>query len=143
MRIAIDDIKVGTRIRTDVGDISELRESIQKIGLINPVVVNQNNELLSGLRRLEACSQLGWSEIEVVRVDTDSDKLKELDFEYHENIGRRNLKEDEIYHYYHKREALQNQKKSKRGFLEFFNTIWSAIKRFIVRIFSGERRFYE
>ena len=143
MRIAIEDIKVGTRIRTDVGDISELRESIQKIGLINPIVVNQNNELLSGLRRLEACSQLGLSEVEVVMVDTDLDKLKELDFEYHENIGRRNLKEDEINHYYHKRVALENQQKPKRGLIEFINTIWLAVKRFIVRIFSRERRFYE
>ena len=73
MKLRITDIDIGNRIRHEVGDLSKLKESIVSVGLLNPVIINSNNELLSGLRRLEACRQLGWNEIEVRVIETYSD----------------------------------------------------------------------
>ena len=55
MKVSIDDVKVGKRIRSDIGDLTDLIESIKKFGLINPIAINERNVLLAGYRRLEAC----------------------------------------------------------------------------------------
>jgi ParB family transcriptional regulator, chromosome partitioning protein len=63
--LKIADIKIGPRFRKDLGDIDTLARSIAEIGLLHPVVINQNNELIAGARRLQACKSLGWNEIAV------------------------------------------------------------------------------
>ena len=45
----IIDIKVG-----DLGDIKTLAKSIQEIGLLHPIVVNQYNELVAGQRKIRS-----------------------------------------------------------------------------------------
>jgi ParB family chromosome partitioning protein len=52
-------------------DVETLKKSIQKIGLINPITINKENELLAGARRFQALSELGWTEVMVHRVDRD------------------------------------------------------------------------
>ncbi|HXX97183.1 MAG TPA: ParB N-terminal domain-containing protein [Candidatus Bathyarchaeia archaeon] len=52
--VPIDSIKIGSRFRKDLGDIALLAENIREIGLLQPIVINQNHELISGLRRIEA-----------------------------------------------------------------------------------------
>jgi ParB family transcriptional regulator, chromosome partitioning protein len=49
------NIKVGRRFRKDLRDIDAFAKPIQEIGLLHPVVINQNNELVVGARKLEAC----------------------------------------------------------------------------------------
>ena len=83
----IIDIKVGNRFRKDLGDIKTLVNSIQEIGLLQPVVVNENNELIAGQRRIEAVRMLGWSEIPAVVVNLDDIVKGEL----HENIVRQDF----------------------------------------------------
>jgi len=61
----IADIKVGERIRDDMGDIEGLAESIEDLGLLNPVTVDEDGRLLAGARRLTACKRLGWKDIPV------------------------------------------------------------------------------
>ncbi|MCF6195040.1 MAG: ParB N-terminal domain-containing protein, partial [Kangiellaceae bacterium] len=56
------------RINTDV---ETLKKSIEKIGLINPLTTNKDNELLAGARRVQAVSELGWTEAFVHIVDKD------------------------------------------------------------------------
>jgi ParB family chromosome partitioning protein len=57
MKKAISEIVVeeGARIRKDVGDIAALEKSIANVGLLNPVVIDENNRLVAGYRRLAAC----------------------------------------------------------------------------------------
>jgi ParB family transcriptional regulator, chromosome partitioning protein len=62
---AISGIRVGERIRKDVGDVAALAESIRLLGLINPIIVRPDGTLISGERRLRACTLLGWTEIPV------------------------------------------------------------------------------
>ena len=53
-------------------DVETLKKSIKKIGLINPITINKNNELLAGARRFQAISELGWTEASVHIVDRDT-----------------------------------------------------------------------
>jgi ParB family chromosome partitioning protein len=52
-------------------DVETLKKSIEKIGLINPITINNNNELLAGARRFQAITDLAWEEIPVHIVNRD------------------------------------------------------------------------
>lgn len=84
----IKDIKLGDRFRQDLGDYKKLAKSIEEIGLLHPVVVNEDNVLIAGARRLEACAEiLKWKDIPVTKVN-----LKQvLKGELHENTVRKNF----------------------------------------------------
>jgi ParB-like nuclease domain len=62
-------IRVGERARRDLGDVASLAESIEQLGLLNPVVVTPDGELIAGERRVEAFRLLGRSEIPACVLD--------------------------------------------------------------------------
>src|SRR5262249_24354964 len=65
-----NQITVPPRHRRDMGDIGKLAESIDRLGLLQPIVVYRNgNVLRAGERRLRACKQLGWDHIDCRYVD--------------------------------------------------------------------------
>jgi ParB family chromosome partitioning protein len=69
---SISEIVVGERFRKDMGDLAGLARSIDREGLLHPVVVSQLGVLLAGERRLRACRDiLGWTEIPVTIVEDD------------------------------------------------------------------------
>jgi len=72
MQIKIKDIKIGTRYRKDMGDLQKLADSIKKQGLLQPIGIDQNNVLVFGQRRMEACKLLGYESIEARIVDVSS-----------------------------------------------------------------------
>jgi len=61
----IASIRIGRRDRRVPGDVNDLAASIEDIGLINAITVDENGLLLAGGRRLVACKQLGWKNIPV------------------------------------------------------------------------------
>jgi ParB family transcriptional regulator, chromosome partitioning protein len=63
--MAIDDIVIGERLRSDMGDIEGLAASIADIGLLNPISVDEHGQLLAGGRRLAACKLLRLETVEV------------------------------------------------------------------------------
>ena len=65
----IDPIIVGERRRRDMGDVDGLAASIAEIGLLHPIVINSQGELIAGERRLGAVQQLGWADVPVTVVD--------------------------------------------------------------------------
>lgn len=84
----IPEIKVIDRQRVDLGDIDSLVESIKRFGLIQPIVIDQDNRLVAGGRRLAACTKLGWNYIQVTRKESlDPAHLHEMELE--ENIRRK------------------------------------------------------
>jgi ParB-like chromosome segregation protein Spo0J len=83
----IADIIVGKRFRQDLGDLVPLAESIRKIGLLHPIGVTQENELIFGERRLRAAQSLGWTEIAATVVDLPSIAAGS----YHENAMRKDF----------------------------------------------------
>jgi ParB family chromosome partitioning protein len=86
--ILITSIIVTERQRTDLGDLSSLMDSIRTYGVIQPIVLNQENRLIAGQRRLRACQALGMTEIPyVLRESLDEAELAELEFE--EDVRRK------------------------------------------------------
>ena len=65
----IKDIIILDRVRKDYGDIEQLAQSISNIGLLQPVGISPNNELLFGERRIKAFELLGYTCIECVVID--------------------------------------------------------------------------
>jgi site-specific DNA-methyltransferase (adenine-specific) len=88
VKVSISAINIGDRKRP-AGDVSELAESISRLGLLHPIVINDDMTLVAGLRRLEACKLLGWTQIEATRVTLDDlrAELAEID----ENLIREEL----------------------------------------------------
>ncbi len=69
--LPLADIKRNSQYLRVNTDVETLKKSIEKIGLINPLTVNSDNELLAGARRYQAVSELGWTEATVHIVDGD------------------------------------------------------------------------
>ncbi|GAS82444.1 ParB N-terminal domain-containing protein [Paenibacillus amylolyticus] len=88
MLIKINEIKVADRIRKDFGGIEELALDIDQNGLINPIVVTPDYQLIAGERRLRAHQYLGRKEV-VVRVMEISDFEHQLRLEISENEHRK------------------------------------------------------
>ncbi len=122
MKIDINDVKIGKRVRKEIGDLTELKSSLQKYGLINPIVVTPDNNLVSGYRRICAARELGWINIEARIMDPDS-SLNFLELEMHENIVRKDFTIDEL------REGLAKKKKLLNP--NIFVRIWNFIKRLL------------
>lgn len=83
----ISEIKVGKRIRKDLGDIDDLWASIEQIGLLHPIVIDPQNKLIAGRRRLEAYKKQGRETIPAHVIDVEDATLAEV----HENIKRCDL----------------------------------------------------
>ena len=85
------DIKWGERARSDYGDVEALSKSINKYGLLHPVVIDgDNNTLIAGGRRLTAMILLGWQDIPILFIK-DLSKLEKNEVELEENIQRKDL----------------------------------------------------
>jgi ParB/Sulfiredoxin domain len=84
------EISIGSRRRRELGDIDSLAESMREHELIHPIVVDDQNQLVAGFRRLEAAKRLGWDKIRVRRYKELSAKRR-LAIELEENLQRKDL----------------------------------------------------
>lgn len=66
IEIRLGDIEVENRVRKNTGDLTELCNSIESIGLLHPIVLTRGNKLVAGMRRIEAFEQLGRDTIPAV-----------------------------------------------------------------------------
>lgn len=91
-------VKIGWRIRDDLGDIDELSKSISMIGQLTPITItiDRNDEyvLIAGMRRLTACKKLGVG-VKAIIVEVE-DELVELDMQLAENIRRKDFDQIEL-----------------------------------------------
>lgn len=85
--IAINKIKIGDRVRKDPGDLTDLVSSIREMGLLHPVVIDMDNNLVAGYRRICACSTLGLKSIPFTRINIVNLRRGEYD----ENIVRKDF----------------------------------------------------
>ena len=67
MEIKIKDIKIGKRFRNNLEKIKELSESINETGLIVPIVIDKDNKLVDGERRMKAFKLLKRKDIPFTR----------------------------------------------------------------------------
>jgi ParB-like nuclease domain/DNA methylase len=88
--IPVNEIKVKDRARHEIGNLLGLQDSIQAKGLLQPITIDHDRNLLAGERRLQAHKNLGIEHILCVVRDND-DKVTKVEIEYDENIRRKNL----------------------------------------------------
>lgn len=78
------------RQRQKIEGISDLADSIRRVGLLNPIIVDRDGTLIAGERRYLAVSSLGWDQVIVQFRDELTDEERLL-IEYEENAKRLDL----------------------------------------------------
>lgn len=88
----VSSVVIGVKRRALNPDkVRQLAQSIQRLGLLNPLTITSEGLLVAGLHRLEACKSLGWEEVpaSIVTLDALCAELAEID----ENLIRNELSE--------------------------------------------------
>jgi hypothetical protein len=91
VEVDVDLIDIGERRRQDNGDIAALAEGIKRVGLLEPIVVDEDQSsghirLVCGGRRVEAVKLLGWKTIPAqLRQDLTTEELRDIELEENEN----------------------------------------------------------
>ncbi|MBM9577916.1 ParB N-terminal domain-containing protein [Leptospira sp. 201903070] len=130
MKIRVSDIKVKNRIRKDLGDLRPLKESIQKLGLLHPILIDLDNTLISGERRLESVKLLGWEYVDVRIVDIRN-KKERVQMEAEENNIRLEFTSEE-------QERVQELLKRYS-----YSTIFGRILAWILDLWDWIKRFFQ
>ncbi len=125
MLVKIEEIQVKDRIRKNLGDLTNLKESLKNYGLLNPITINGNKELIAGERRLQAAKELGWTTINATILENLSDAQK-LEIELEENNQRKEFTEQELIEGYKRLESLRNP--------SFWKVLLQKIKAFFSKI---------
>lgn len=88
----IDSIIVNrpARQRKELREIPELAESMHRLGQIHPLVIDSDDVLIAGERRLAAAKSLGWTHVSIQR-SRDIDPLYLHAVELEENVKRVDL----------------------------------------------------
>jgi ParB family chromosome partitioning protein len=115
-KMPISDIDLSkTRFRKDAGDLRPLIDSIKRHGLLHPVVITEDNQLICGRRRISAYLQLGKTEIEVTYINRNSTDLREAEAD--ENVVRKDFTVEEIAEidqFLREKEEIEAKKQQKR-----------------------------
>lgn len=131
MLVSIDEIKVKNRVRKDLGDLEDLKNSLRLYGLLNPITINSKYELIAGERRLQAAKAIGWTNINAVIVDNITE-IEQLEIEIEENNQRKPFTDQELYEGYKRLEKLKHPSifyKIKKLLLRFINFIKSLFTK--------------
>ena len=107
MLVPIAQIKIKRRVRKDLGNLDDLKDSLRTYGLLNPITINSKYELIAGERRLTAAKEIGWTNINANIIDNLSD-LEQLEMEIEENNQRKEFTEAELLEGYRRLEKLRN-----------------------------------
>ena len=67
---------------------NDLKESITKFGMVDPLIVNKNSyTIVGGHQRYKICKQLGYKEIGCIILDLDKEQERELNIRLNKNTG--------------------------------------------------------
>ena len=127
MLVKIEDIKIKDRIRKDLGNLEDLKDSLRTYGLLNPGTINSKYDLIAGQRRLEAAKALGWTSINA-NILSELTEVQELEIELEENNQRKEFLNDELLEGYKRLEKLKNP--------GLWDKFFKAIKNFFKKIKS-------
>lgn len=113
-RIDPSKIVVSKRIRKDLGDLSLLRQSIEAVGLLQPIVTDSNYCLIAGGRRLQVIKQLKWKTVPVNVVSQLNEAILAIRAEGDENTCRKPLVVSEQVELGKRLEQLEKPKAKER-----------------------------
>ena len=65
-------------------------ESISEVGLLQPLIIDSRNQIISGNRRFESIKRLGWEEVQVEVKDVKEDEEELLLIHYNKQRIKRN-----------------------------------------------------
>jgi len=85
----------------DLTDIEDLSDSLEEMGLLTPLVINQYNQVISGNRRLAAVKRLEWGDVEVSQVEIDDDEIVPLIIHHNKQRIKSNREILNEYHVLH------------------------------------------
>ena len=108
-------MNIETRFRQDLGDLKPLIESIKRHGLLHPIVLSEDNQLICGRRRLAVYMQLKIPEIEVTY--TSSPNLREAEADENNETIRKSFTVEEIAEideFFRGREEAEAKERQKR-----------------------------
>ena len=101
-------IRIGKRFRKDLGDLGPMKDSIERHqGLLQPIVIDQDNNLLAGLRRLTAYREVYDGDIPCRISSSDA-----LTVEHDENEIRKDFTHSERYAI---ADAIEKQMQKRQG----------------------------
>lgn len=127
MQIPLRDIKIPPRIRDRKVNVDDLVESLSEFGQLQPILVNQDYELIAGYRRYKAAKKLGWDTIDAKIIDV-KDRKKRVLIELEENQIRKNFNAEEI-----EKAKKVLEKYNKKG---FFYQLWLEFIEFFQKLFG-------
>ena len=107
MLVQIKDIKIKRRVRKDLGNLEDLKDSMKIYGLMNPITLNSKYELIAGERRLQSAIQLGWTSINANIIDNLTE-IDQLEMEIEENNQRKEFTDAELLEGYKRLNRLRN-----------------------------------
>jgi len=65
----------------------DLKESVKKFGLVDPIIVNKDNTVIGGHQRLKICKDLKYVEVDCVMLDLSKEEERELNIRLNKNTG--------------------------------------------------------
>ena len=65
----------------------DLKVSIKKFGLVDPIIINKDNTVIGGHQRLKICKELKYIDIECVVLDLSKEEERELNIRLNKNTG--------------------------------------------------------
>tara|TARA_R100000700_G_scaffold28688_1_gene35538 strand:+ start:220 stop:726 length:507 start_codon:yes stop_codon:yes gene_type:complete len=69
----------------------DLRNSLEKFGLVDPIIINSDNTVVGGHQRLRIMREMGAELVPVVRVNLSKEDEKELNIRLNKNSGEFDL----------------------------------------------------
>ena len=109
-----------------LSSIDELAESINDVGLLQPLTIDQNNQIISGNRRFESIKRLGWKKVDINRITVkNGDEVLIL---VHFNKQRVKSIQEQLNEYDHLQKYYKKNKKSKGGVKSIRKKIGDDIK---------------
>jgi len=130
--VDIDQVVPGPVVRREMGDLDALANSVRRLGLLFPVLINRRGILISGSRRVAACRAAGITRVPALIVDVDETDIAAVDIQCQENVCRKDLTMAE----------LQDEIDRKKAFLRRTSvagpgSLFSQLKSWFTTTFKG------
>tara|TARA_R110002020_G_scaffold106714_1_gene248236 strand:+ start:289 stop:1020 length:732 start_codon:yes stop_codon:yes gene_type:complete len=92
-KVKITDLKLAdyNPRRLTTKQYNDLKSSLEKFGLVDPIIVNSDNTVIGGHQRLKIIKELGATEVPTVRLNLSKEDEKELNIRLNKNTGEFDL----------------------------------------------------